>query len=130
MRERICDEEKAEALCKAVGEEHGEPLHHHAAAIRQGGERRDQKEEGVDVPREVRDLLVRHQPSQLRVEQRGREDLHGAHAGVQPAQVGRGEVEAVVVGGVDEPDGVESVLSPLDRSVHAYIAEGRRDYRR
>lgn len=101
-------------------------------AIGQRRQRVQQQQEGIDVPGHVGHLLVGHQPGELREQQRGGEDLHGAHAGVEPAQIRGSEGEAVVLGRVDEPDRVESVLAALDTAVDAWMVreEKGRAYRR
>ena len=101
-------------------------------AIGQRRQRVQQQQERIDVPGHVGNLLVGHQPGELREQQRGGEDLHGAHAGVEPAQVRGGEGEAVVLGRVDEPDRVERVLAALDTAVDAWMVreEKGRAYRR
>ena len=93
---------------------------HHGRAIRQRRQRTQQQQERVDVPGQVGNLLVGHQPGELREQQRGGEDLHGAHAGVEPAQIRGSEGEAVVLGRVDQPDRVDRVLAALDAAVNAW----------
>lgn len=96
------------------------------AAVRQRGQRAQQQQERVDEPRHVGHLLVGHQPRQLREQQRRGEDLHGAHARVEPAQVRRRQREAVVLRRVDQPDRVQRVLAALDAAVDACDKDGRR----
>ena len=64
-------------------------------------------------------MLVGEQTGEEGEEERRGEDLVGREAGIHPAEVGGGEGEAVVLGRVDQPHGVDGVLAALHGRVEA-----------
>ena len=93
--------------------------HGDGAAVGERGDGREEEEEAVDVAGEEGDGLAVQEAREQREEQRRGEDLHGRETRVHPAEVAGGEVEAVVLGRVDEPHRVDGVLAALDNGVEA-----------